>query len=91
MAEEFQKENRNIRVAAGVSGTSSGFKKFCAGETHISGASRPIKDKEKKLCKDNNPEISYVELSVAYDAITVVINKDNDWAGEMTTDDLKKM
>ncbi|MEM9246619.1 MAG: PstS family phosphate ABC transporter substrate-binding protein [Cyanobacteria bacterium P01_F01_bin.153] len=91
VAEEFQKENSNIRVTVGVSGTGGGFKKFCAGETHISGASRPIKQKEKDLCKANNPEINYVELPVAFDAITVVINKENDWAKNMTTDDLKKM
>ena len=92
VAEEFQKENRNIRVTVGVSGTGGGFKKFCAGETHISGASRPIKDSEKELCAENNiEEDDYVELSVAYDAITVVVNKENSWAKEMTTADLKKM
>jgi len=91
VAEEFQKQNDNIRVTVGVSGTGGGFKKFCAGETHISGASRPIKDKEKELCKENSPEIKYVELAVAYDAVTVVINKENTWARNMTTEQLKTM
>ncbi|MEM1425160.1 MAG: PstS family phosphate ABC transporter substrate-binding protein [Cyanobacteria bacterium P01_H01_bin.130] len=92
VAEEFQKENSNIRVAVGVSGTGGGFKKFCAGETHISGASRPIKQKEIDLCKENGiEEDDMVELAVAYDAVTVVIHKDNTWAAEMTTAELKKM
>lgn len=92
VAEEFQKENSNIKVAVGVSGTGGGFKKFCAGETHISGASRPIKQKEIDLCKENGiEEDDMVELAVAYDALTIVIHKDNTWAANMTTAELKTM
>ncbi len=73
----------------GVSGTGGGFKKFCRGETVISNASRPIKAKEIKKCKEAG--ISFIEIPVAYDALTVVVNKKNDWAKEMTTEELKKM
>lgn len=90
MAEEFQTANRGaIRVTVGVSGTGGGFKKFCAGETQISGASRPIKQKEIDLCAAAG--IEFIELPVAYDAITVVINPENTWATEMTTDQLKQL
>jgi len=90
VAEEFQKETRgNVRVTVGISGTGGGFKKFCNGETHISDASRPIKDSEKEKCAEKG--VKYIELAVAYDALTVVVNKDNDWADSMTVEDLKKM
>jgi len=88
VAEEFQKET-GIKVTVGVSGTGGGFKKFCRGETVISDASRPIKAKEIKKCKEAG--ISFIEIPVAYDALTVVVNKKNDWAKEMTTEELKKM
>ena len=73
----------------GVSGTGGGFKKFCRGETVISDASRPIKAKEMKMCADAG--ISFIEVPVAFDALTVVVNKDNDWAKEMSPEELKKM
>lgn len=88
VAEDFQAQERGkIRVTVGISGTGGGFKKFCRGETDISGASRPIKEKEMKACAEAG--IKYVELPVAFDALTVVINKDNTWAREMTIDQLK--
>ena len=80
---------QRIKVTVGVSGTGGGFKKFCRGETVISNASRPIKAKEIKKCKEAG--ISFIEIPVAYDALTVVVNKKNDWAKEMTTQELKKM
>ena len=88
VAEEFQIATR-IKVTVGVSGTGGGFKKFCRGETAVSNASRPIKLNEIKKCKDAG--IKFIELPIAYDAISVVINKKNDWAKEMTTAELKKM
>ena len=88
VAEEFQIATR-IKVTVGVSGTGGGFKKFCRGETAVSNASRPIKLNEIKKCKDAG--IKFIELPIAYDAISVVINKRNDWAKEMTTTELKKM
>ncbi len=87
MAEEFQADNPGTAVVVGVSGTGGGFKKFCAGETDISGASRPIKDSERELCAEAG--INFIEVPVAYDALTVVINPENDWATTMTTDQLR--
>lgn len=89
VAEEFGKVNKGTRVTVGISGTGGGFKKFCAGETDISDASRPIKAAEIELCRTNG--IEYVELPVAYDALTVVINPANNWAASMTVKDLQKL
>jgi phosphate transport system substrate-binding protein len=89
IAEEFREEEPNIRVSIGVSGTGGGFKKFTRGEIDINDASRPIKDKEIKLCKENN--ISYVELTVAYDGLAVIANKDNSWLTDITIEELKKL
>ena len=72
VAEDFQIET-GIKVTVGVSGTGGGFKKFCRGDTVISGASRPIKPTEIAKCKKAG--IDFIEIPVAYDAITVVINK----------------
>ncbi|MGB7413564.1 MAG: PstS family phosphate ABC transporter substrate-binding protein, partial [Thermosynechococcaceae cyanobacterium] len=90
VAEEFQKEVKGkVKVTVGISGTGGGFKKFCAGETDISNASRPIKDEEKELCKAAG--IEFIELPVAYDALTVVVNPGNSSIKSMTVDELKKM
>jgi phosphate transport system substrate-binding protein len=89
MAEEFQKVNPNVKVTVGVSGTGGGFKKFCAGETDITGASRPIKPSEVELCKKNN--IEYVELPVAFDGLSVVVNPKNEFARCLKVDELKTM
>ena len=89
-AEFFAEEQPKVRVTVGTSGTGGGFEKFCNGETDISDASRPIdKEDEVAACKAKN--IEYSELVVANDALTVVVNKDNDWAECLTTDQLKKM
>ena len=88
VAEEFQIATR-IKVTVGVSGTGGGIKKFCRGETVVSNASRPIKLNEIKKCKEAG--IKFIELPIAYDALSVVINKKNDWAKDMTTQELKKM
>ncbi len=89
VAEGFMKNNRGVNVTVGVSGTGGGFKKFSRGETDISNASRPISAKEMEEAKKNGVE--YIELPVCFDALTVVISKDNTWAETMTTADLKKM
>ena len=90
VAEEFQDLKKNaVRVTVGISGTGGGFKKFCIGETDISDASRPIKDKEKALCAKNG--IEYMAIPVAYDAITVVVNKGNSAVTDITVDELNKM
>ena len=74
-AELFQQENPDVRVSVGTSGTGGGFEKFCAGETDISDASRQIDSAEEKLCADSNVE--YEEVTVANDALTVVVNPGN--------------
>jgi len=89
VAEEFQKANKGTKVTVGISGTGGGFKKFCRGETDISDASRPILKKEMDVCKEAG--IRYVELPVAFDALTVVVNPKNDWIKSMTVEELKKM
>lgn len=89
VAEEFQKANKGLKVTVGVSGTGGGFKKFCRGEIDIADASRPILKKEMEACKEAG--IQYIELPVAYDALTVVVNPKNDWAGTLKVADLKKM
>ena len=88
VAEDFQKSKKNaIKVTVGISGTGGGFKKFCRGETDIADASRPISKKEMEDCKAAG--IEYLELPVAYDALTVVVNPKNDWIKSMTVAELK--
>jgi phosphate transport system substrate-binding protein len=90
VAEEFQKAKKGkIRVTVGISGTGGGFKKFCRGETDISDASRPILRQEMEACK--NAGIEYIELPVAFDALTVMVNPKNDWVSSMTVPELKKI
>ena len=79
VAEDFQNAKKGaVRVTVGISGTGGGFKKFCRGETDIVNASRPILQKEMEECKKSG--IQYVEMPVAFDALTVVINPRNDWS-----------
>ncbi len=75
VAESFQNENPDVKVTVGTSGSGGGFEKFCAGETDISDASRPIEPDETKACKSNG--ITTSELTVANDALTVVVNNEN--------------
>ena len=89
VAEEFRKEQSGVQVTVGTSGTGGGFTKFCAGETDISDASRPIKDEEKAACEKAG--IAYDEFAIANDALTVVVNKDNDWVECLTVEQLKKI
>lgn len=89
MAEEFQYANRHIRVAVGISGTGGGFKKFCAGETDVADASRPIKTLEAEACARNG--VQYIELPVAFDGLSVVVNPENDWIDSLTVQELKRI
>lgn len=90
VAEEFQKAKKGkLKVTVGISGTGGGFKKFCRGETDISDASRPILKQEMESCKQSG--IQYIELPVAYDALTVIVNPKNDWVKALTVPDLKKI
>jgi phosphate transport system substrate-binding protein len=89
MAEEFMAANPGVRVTVGTSGTGGGFEKFCNGETVISNASRPIKEEELAKCQEKGIEV--IELPVAIDALTVVVNPENDWATCLTVEELNKM
>ena len=89
VAEEFRAVHPKVRVTVGVSGTGGGFKKFARNETQISNASRPIKEKEAANCKKN--KVSYLELSVAYDGLSVIVNPENDWVDYLTMDELNKI
>ncbi|MFN2468397.1 MAG: PstS family phosphate ABC transporter substrate-binding protein [Gaiellaceae bacterium] len=88
-AEAFQKLHSGVQITVGISGTGGGFERFCAGETDLSNASRPIKDEETAACKEAG--IEYVELQVANDALSVVVNNGNDWAECLTVEQLKRI
>jgi phosphate transport system substrate-binding protein len=89
VADAFREKNSNVRVNIGIAGTGGGFKKFCKGETDISDASRPILKKEMIECAKNG--VFYMELPVAFDAITVVINPKNKFLSKITVEELKKL
>ena len=90
VAEDFQIAKRGkARVTVGISGTGGGFKKFCRGEVDITNASRPIMQKEMDKCKKAG--IEYVEMPVAFDALTIAINPKNNWSKTITVAELKKM
>jgi phosphate transport system substrate-binding protein len=89
VAEEFQIANPETRVAVGVSGTGGGFKRFCAGETDISNASRPIDAEEAATCEQNG--VRFTEIRVAWDGLSVVTNPSNDFVECLTVDELKRI
>jgi phosphate transport system substrate-binding protein len=90
VAEEFQLGQRGrVRVTVGLSGTGGGFKKLCRGDADISNASRPILREEMDTCRAAG--IGFIELPVAFDAITVVVHPKNDWVKTLTRADLKKI
>ncbi|HMS84209.1 MAG TPA: PstS family phosphate ABC transporter substrate-binding protein [Nitrospira sp.] len=90
VAEEFQNANRGkVRVTVGIAGTGGGFKKFCRGEIDVADASRPILKEEMALCQKNG--ITYYELPIAFDALTVAVSPMNTWVTSMTVEELKKI
>ena len=90
VAEDFQKDQKGkVQVTVGISGTGGGFKKFCRGEIDISNASRPILKKEMEDC--TKAGIKYIELPVAFDALTVVINPKNSFIKQLSVEQLKKI
>jgi len=90
VAEEFQKAKKNaIKVTVGISGTGGGFKKFCRDELDISDASRPITEKEMADCKAAGVE--YIEMPVAFDALTVVVNPKNTFLKQATIEEMKTL
>ena len=89
IAEEFNGTYPEVRIPIGVSGTGGGFKKFIAGETDISNASRPIKDEEAQAAAAAG--IEYIEMTIAYDGLSLLVNPANDWVDSLTVEELKMM
>jgi phosphate transport system substrate-binding protein len=90
VSEEFQLSERGfVRVTVGLSGTGGGFKKLCRGEVDLANASRPILAEEMAACRSTGVE--FMELPIAFDAITVVVNPQNDWVTTMSVDDLRRI
>lgn len=87
--EKFAKDNKDVTVSSGTSGTGGGFEKFISGSTDFSNASRPIKDEEKKKLDDKG--IKYDEFKIAQDGVTITVNKDNDFVDELTKEQLKEI
>lgn len=87
VAEEFSKSHDSTHVIAGFSGTGGGFKKFCPGRTDITGASRPIKQEEIESCAKHGTK--YMEITVAYDGLAVLVNPKNDFVDKLTVDQLE--
>jgi phosphate transport system substrate-binding protein len=89
-AEAFSQENPDVKISVGGAGTGDGFEAFCAGETQISDASRPIDPEEEiPACEENGVE--YIEIPVAFDGLSVVANPQNDFASDITIEELKKL
>ena len=89
VAEEFRKGRPDVQIPVGISGTGGGFQRFVSGETDISDASRPIKDSERELAAENG--IEFTEFIIAYDGLSIVINKSNDFAKCLTVEELKSV
>ncbi len=90
IVEDYQASRKKpVNIEIEFSGTGGGFDKFCSGETQINNASRPIQVDEMEACKEAG--VAYIELPVAFDALTVVVNPANDWLDTLTTEDLAKI
>ncbi|MBC7771998.1 MAG: PstS family phosphate ABC transporter substrate-binding protein [Pyrinomonadaceae bacterium] len=89
VVEEFKKTAEKVNITVGISGTGGGFKKFGAGEIDIADASRPIKKEEHDKAVEG--KIEYIELPVAYDGLSIIVNKKNTWVDKLTLDELKKL
>lgn len=89
VAEEYQMVQPDVKVSVGLSGTGGGFKAFIAGETDMSNASRPIKDEEKAQLEEKG--IEFTEIKLAFDGLSVLVNKENTWVDYLTVDELKKL
>lgn len=89
ITEEFTKINPDVNIPIGVSGTGGGFKKFVIGEIDINNASRPIKDSEKEEAVANG--IEYVEFTIAYDGLSVLVNPANDFVDSLTVEELNAL
>lgn len=89
VGEEFQRLHSEVRVTVGISGTGGGFKRYVLGETDINDASRPIKDSEMATAREHG--IESIELPVAFDGLSVMVNPSNTWVDHLTVDELKRI
>ena len=89
VAEEFRKSHQDVQIPVGISGTGGGMKRFTKGEISIADASSPIKEKEAAAAEEN--DIEFIELEVAYDGLSVMVNPSNDWVDCLTTQELNKI
>jgi phosphate transport system substrate-binding protein len=90
VAEDFDAVAGDVRVNVGFSGTGGGFEGFCAGETHISDASRPIRQNEIDACAENGID-DVIEIEVGLDALTVMVHPDNDFVECLTIEQLHEI
>ena len=88
-AEAFNQQNQEVEISVAGGGTGDGFEAFCSGDTQIADASRPINDEEQQACQDNGVE--FIELPVALDALAVVVNPQNDFANDITLEELRTL
>ncbi len=88
-ADMFNEEFENVKIPVGVSGTGGGFKRFTKGDTDISDASRPIKATELAACRKN--KVDFIEIPVAYDGLTIAVNRKNSWVDQLTVDQLSRI
>jgi phosphate transport system substrate-binding protein len=89
VAEEFGQSHPKVRVTVGISGTGGGFKRFTVGETDISDASRPIMTAEADIAKSN--KVEFIEIPVAFDGLTIVVNKQNTWCDSLKLEEVQKI
>ena len=88
-AEAFSQQNRDVQISVGGAGTGDGMEAFCSGDIPIADASRPINDEEAQACEENG--VQFIELAVATDGITIVVNPQNDFANDITLDELRTL
>ncbi|MDQ0883155.1 PstS family phosphate ABC transporter substrate-binding protein [Peribacillus sp. V2I11] len=89
VAEEYMGTQPDVKVSVGSSGTGGGFKKFIAGDTDLANASRPVKEEESALLDEKG--VKYTELKLAFDGISIVANKDNEFIDSLTVEELQKL
>lgn len=89
VTDDFLKVNPDVRISVAISGTGGGFEHFCRGETDIQNASRPIDARERSACDSGG--VTFLEVPVAYDALTIIVHPRNSWATSMTLDELRKL
>jgi phosphate transport system substrate-binding protein len=89
VAEEYMATQPDVKVSVGSSGTGGGFKKFIAGDTDLANASRPVKEEESALLDEKG--VKYTELKLAFDGISIVANKDNEFIDSLTVEELQKL